>query len=195
MGKNVWIIIKTTMTSIGDNVIIPTLTITERLIVNGSMETNNSVEAHQIFGSDDKNLVQMHQVGSVFYIKYSHFIQIDSFQTTANSREVVIAINGTHAVADGDTVHIDTITDAVSIGGIPVASIHGTRLVHAVDDSTMFRLWLGVPATSNEVTTSVQPLVRVDRYKSTDMRASDGTWTAATVAPTPTHTNILTFAA
>ena len=185
------------MTSIGDNVIIPTLTITERLIVNGSMQTNGSVEAasHQVFGSDDKNLVQMHQVGSVFYIKYSHFVEINSFQTTANSNVVIIEINGAHAVADGDTVHIDTITDAASIGGIPVASIHGTRLVHAVDDSTMFRLQLGVPATSNEVTTSVQPLVRVDRYKSTDMRASDGTWTAATVAPTPTHTNMLTFAA
>ena len=137
----------------------------------------------------------MHQVGSAFYIKYSHFIQIDSFQTTANSNVVIVAFNGAHAVTNGDTVHIDTIMDAVSIGGIPVASIHGTRLVHAVEDSTIFRLQLGVTASASELTTSVQPLVRVYRYKSTDMRASDGTWTASTVVPTPTHTNTLTFSA
>ena len=185
------------MTSIGDNVIIPTLTITERLIVNGSMQTNGSVEAasHQVFGSDDKNLVQMHQVGSVFYIKYSHFVEINSFQTTANSNVVIIEINGAHAVEEGDTVHIETITGAASIGGIPVASIHGTRLVHAVDDSTIFRLRLGVPATSNEVTTGVKPLVRVDRYKSTDMLTDDGLWAASTTRPNPVHSNDLVFAA
>ena len=41
--------------------------------VNGSLKTTSSITAsHKVVGEDDKNLVQIHQTGSVFYLKWSH---------------------------------------------------------------------------------------------------------------------------
>mgnify|MGYP007078086426 CR=1 FL=1 len=180
------------MTTSIDNVFINNLRVLNALTVDGP-----TTSSHKTIGSDSLNLVQMHQNASLFYLKYSHIVEITTFTTTAGLVDVVVEFNGPHRVKPNDMIHIDKITDAVDIGGIPVASIHGTREVYAVDgtDGTQLTLRLGVAAASNDIVTTVKPLVRIDRYKSTDMLTDDGLWTASTALPSPVHSNTLVFAA
>lgn len=180
------------MTTSIDNVFITNLRVLNALTVDGP-----TTSSHKTIGADSKNRVQMHQNDSLFYLKYSHVLQIDSFTTTDASNEVLLTLNDPHGVANGDTIHIDTITGVADIGGIDVASIQGTRVVHAVHatDGDKLTLQLGVAATASELVAAVQPLVRIDRYKSTDMLIANGLWVASTALPTPAHTNLLTFSA
>jgi hypothetical protein len=180
------------MTTSIDNVFINNLRVLNALTVDGP-----TTSSHKEVGSDSKNRVQLHQNGSLFYLKFSHVLQIDSFTTTDASTDVLLTLNDTHGVANGSTIHIDTITDAADIGGIDVASIQGTHVVHAVHatDGDKLSIRLGAAATASEVVTAVQPLVRIDRYKSTDMLTANGLWVASTALPTPSHTNLLTFSA
>jgi hypothetical protein len=180
------------MTTSIDNVFINNLRVLNGLTVDGP-----TASSHKTIGTDPLNLIQMHQNDSLFYLKYSHVAEIIQFITTTNSVDVLVEFNGPHRVKANDTIHIDTITDAVDIGGIAVASIHGTRVVHAVDaaDTTLLTLRLDTAATSNYTVTTIKPLVRIDRYKSADMLTDDGSWAASTTRPNPVHSNDLVFAA
>jgi hypothetical protein len=180
------------MTTSIDNVFITNLRVLNELTVDGP-----TASSHKTVGADPLNLIQMHQNDSLFYLKYTHVAEIIQFTTTMGSADVMVAFNGHHRVKANDTIHIDTITDAIDIGGIAVASIHGTRVVHAVDvaDTALLTLRLDTAATSNDTVTTVKPLVRIDRYKSADMLTDDGLWAASTTLPTPVHVNTLVFAA
>ena len=180
------------MTTSIDNVFINNLRVLNALTVDGP-----TTSSHKTIGANPLNLVQQHQIGSVFYLKYSHFIEITTFTTTMGSVDVVVTFNDPHRVKGNDTIHIDTITDAAEIGGIDVAYIQGTHAVHDTDnaDGAQLTLRLGAPATSTDLVLTVKPLVRIDRYKSTDMLTDIGLWAASTTLPTPVHVNTLVFAA
>jgi hypothetical protein len=161
--------------------------------ITGSTAVSGSVtSSHKQVGSDDKNLVQIHQNGSIFYLKWSHVEEINSFETTINSQVVIISVTG-HGLQNGDTVHIEDFTGVPDINGIPSESIQGARLVTQIDDSELFRFNAGAIATSTGVVNNVNPLIRVDRYKRTDMAQSNATWVCSTTEPAPSHTNIREF--
>lgn len=162
-------------------------------LVADSIKTTQSIQSsHKVIG-EDKNLVQMHQNGSLFYLKWSHVEEINSFETTNNSQVVVISVTG-HGLQNGDTVHIEKFATGVAdINGIPSESIQGARLVTQIDDSELFRFNAGAVATSSGVVNNVNPLIRVDRYKHTDMAQTNATWVCSTIEPQPSHTNIEEF--
>lgn len=168
--------------------------VVDELEVKNTISASGSVTStHKQVGSDGKNLVQIHQNGSLFYLKWSKVEEINSFETVANSNVIIISVTG-HGVSDGDVVHIENFSGGVSdINGCPSVSIQGARTVTAVDDSMLFRFNAGAIATSSGVVTNVNPLIRVDTYKYTDMTVRDGLWSCQTTEPTPLHNNIEEF--
>ena len=174
------------MVSLGTEVYCGTL-------IADSIKTNQAIQSsHKVLGEDDKNLVQMHQNGSLFYLKWSHVEEINSFETANNSQVVIISVTG-HGLQSGDTVHIEDLSGVPDINGIPSESIQGARVVTQIDDSELFRFNAGAIATSTGVINNVNPLIRVDRYKRTDMAQTNATWVCSTTEPTPSHNNIAEF--
>ena len=161
--------------------------------VNGSLKTTSSITAsHKVLGEDDKNLVQIHQTGSVFYLKWSHIEQIITFETTANSTEVVVVVIG-HNVEPGDVFIVDSLAGVADINGILAEYIEGPRTVTSLGDSTIFRFNAGGPATTTGTIYGVEPLIRIERYKFIDLATSSATWSHSTTKPHPPHTNVDTF--
>ena len=161
--------------------------------VNGSLKTTSSITAsHKVLGEDDKNLVQIHQTGSVFYLKWSHIEQIITFETTANSTEVVVVVIG-HNVEPGDVFIVDSLAGVADINGIIAEYIEGPRTVTSLGDSTIFRFNAGGPATTTGTIYGVEPLIRIERYKFIDLATSSATWSHSTTKPHPPHTNVDTF--
>ena len=181
-----------TSVSIGDLAYVDKL-IAKDVQVNGSIKTTSSItSSHKVVGSDDKDLVQIHQTGSIFYLKWSHVEQIASFETTANSTEVVVVVIG-HGLAAGDVFTIANMPGITDINGIVAEDIEGPRTVSYVDDTTIFRFNAGSPANVTGVVTGVEPLIKINRYKFIDMATSSATWSYSTTTPLPPHTNIHTF--
>ena len=161
--------------------------------VNGSLKTTSSITAsHKVVGEDDKNLVQIHQTGSIFYLKWSHIEQITTFETTANSTEVVVVVIG-HNVEPGNVFIVDSLAGVTDINGIIAEHIEGPRTVTSIGDSTIFRFNAGGPATTTGTIYGVEPLIRIDRYKFIDLATSSAIWSHSTTKPSPPHTNINTF--
>ena len=161
--------------------------------VNGSLKTSSSITAsHKVVGEDDKNLVQIHQSGSIFYLKWSHIEQITTFETTANSTEVVVVVIG-HNVEPGDVFIVDSLAGVADINGIIAEYIEGPRSVSSIGDSTIFRFNAGGPATTTGTVYGVEPLIRIDRYKFIDLATSSADWSYSTTKPHPPHTNMKTF--
>ena len=161
--------------------------------VDGSLKTTSSITAsHKVLGEDDKNLVQIHQTGSIFYLKWSHIEQITTFETTANSTEVVVVVIG-HNVEPGDVFIVDSLAGVADINGILAEYIEGPRTVTSLGDSTIFRFNAGGPATTTGTIYGVEPLIRIERYKFIDLATSSATWNHSTTKPHPPHTNVDTF--
>lgn len=181
------------MVSLGKEAYVGRLIASESVEIAGTLKTSQSVQSsHKVVGSDDKNLVQIHQTGSIFYLKWSHIEQITSFETNNNSTEVIVVVIG-HGLAPGDVFTIANIAGIGDINGIIAEHIEGPRTVSAVNDSTIFRFNAGGPATSTGIVYGVEPLILIDRYKFIDMATSSANWSYSTTVPTPPHTNIQTF--
>jgi hypothetical protein len=181
------------MASLGNEAYVGRLIARESVEIAGTLKTTQSVQSnHKVVGSDDKNLVQIHQTGSIFYLKWSHVEQITLFETTANSTEVVVVVIG-HNVELGDVVFVDSLGGIADINGIIPEHIEGPRTVTSIGDSTIFRFNAGGPATSTGTIYGVEPLIRIDRYKFIDLATSSATWSYSTTKPIVPHTNIHTF--
>ena len=156
--------------------------------------------ASKSFGSDHRNRVQAHQNGSMLFFKYNQVHQALSVRTTSGQAKAFITTSSAHGLLVGDTVHIgnfpanpNTIT---AVNGIPVTQIVGTHPVVAVSSTIEFTIATTISATSTGVNASAIPLVRIDRYISTDIAlASDQgvTWARGTTEPTASHTNTELF--
>ena len=181
------------MASLGKEAYVGRLIVSESVEIAGTLKTTQSVQSnHKVVGSDDKNLVQIHQTGSIFYLKWSHIEQITLFETTANSTEVVVVVIG-HNVEPGNVFVVDSLAGVADINGIIAEHIEGPRTVSSIGDSTIFRFNAGGPATTTGTIYGVEPLIRIDRYKFIDLATSSATWSHSTTKPTPPHTNINTF--
>ena len=181
------------MVSLGKEAYVGRLIASESVEIAGTLKTTQSVQSnHKVVGEDDKNLVQIHQTGSVFYLKWSHIEQIITFETTANSTEVVVVVIG-HNVEPGNVFVVDSLAGVADINGIIAEHIEGPRTVSSIGDSTIFRFNAGGPATTTGTIYGVEPLIRIDRYKFIDLATSSATWSHSTTKPTPPHTNINTF--
>ena len=181
------------MVSLGKEAYVGRLIASESVEIAGTLKTSQSVQSsHKVVGSDDKNLVQIHQTGSIFYLKWSHVEQITTFETTANSTEVVVVVIG-HNVEPGDVFVVDSLAGVADINGIIPEYIEGPRTVTSIGDSTIFRFNAGGPATTTGTIYGVEPLIRIERYKFIDLATSSATWSHSTTKPHPPHTNVDTF--
>ena len=157
------------------------------------------VASHKVFGNA-KNLGQAHFQDSLLFFKYNQVHQSSSIATTAFSSSILVTTTAPHGLLVGDEVHIGAIPPnpdpITSIGGISTSSIVGTQTVTAVPSSTTFR-FDGAFATGDEVASNAVPLIRIDRYISTDLAvASDQAvvWARGTTLPQiPSHTNTELF--
>jgi hypothetical protein len=167
---------------------ISTPTITGSTAVSGSVTST-----HKQVGSDDKNLVQIHQKGSIFYLKWSHVKHITSIATTSGSKAIVLTV-AEHGLSDGDYFHIQDLgASASDVNGIPFEDIKGMRVAGSITDANEIPTNADSFATSTDTDTSVTPLIRIDRYKYTDMARSNADWSFDTTEPTPPHTNTNTW--
>ena len=176
------------MVSIGKEAYVTTL-IADNVTCSGSVTA-----ANKIFGIDEKNLGEMHHNGSMFYIKWSAVHQITSITTTNNSNNVVITTSAPHGLSTNDTVHISSLLN--DLNGIPATEITGSHIISVAlfqGQQTTFSFTVNTTANNAGTFTSSMPLLRVDRYRYTDMNSSTVTWNNSTTLPTPTHTNIETF--
>ena len=181
------------MASLGKEAYVGKLIVSDSVDIAGKVKTSGSVQcSHNVVGSDDKNLVQIHQTGSIFYLKWSHVEQITTFETTANSTEVVVVVIG-HNVEPGDVFIVDNLAGVADINGIIPEYIEGPRSVSSIGDSTIFRFNAGGPATITGTVYGVEPLIRIDRYKFIDLATSSADWSYSTTKPHPPHTNMKTF--
>ena len=181
------------MASLGNEAYVGRLIVSDSIDIAGKVKTNGSVQcSHKVVGEDDKNLVQIHQTGSIFYLKWSHVEQITTFETTANSTEVVVVVIG-HNVEPGDVFVVDSLAGVADINGIIPEYIEGPRSVSSIGDSTIFRFNAGGPATITGTVYGVEPLIRIDRYKFIDLATSSADWSYSTTKPHPPHTNMKTF--
>jgi hypothetical protein len=158
--------------------------------------TGSVTSTHKIFGAE-KNQGELHHLGSIFYIKWSAVHQASSLTTTDTSTAVTWTTTRPHGLVLGDTVHISALPNNPSVisqvNGIPASELVGTHVVTAVPTATTFSLAVTTPASSTGNSTDPVPLVRIDRYKYTDMNASTDSWLHATTLPTPAHTNVEIF--
>jgi len=159
-----------------------------KLIADEIQVTSQLRASHKVIGPDEKNLVQLHQNGSIFYLKYPVTHQISKMETSDQTSEVTFTTNAAHNLSNGDTVHIsDSFEDAI-INGVPTSELIGTHQVASVEDTT-FKIATVSPG-DNDGDIPVSPLVRIDRYKYIDMADPTATsWSNSTTIPSPSHTN------
>ena len=157
--------------------------------------------ANKAIGTDPKNLGQVHHNDSVLFFKYNQVHQSSSLTTTAFSSTVLVATTAAHGLLVGDTVHIGAIPanpgPVTSINGLLVSSVVGERVITSVPSTTTFTFAASMAAVGDGVAAGVVPLIRVDRYISTDLAvASDQAvvWARGTSLPqVPSHTNTELF--
>ena len=170
-------------------------------LVASSIECTGQIQAaSKAFGSDPMNLGQAHHNGSMLYFKYNQVHQASQIGTTSGQAKAFITTSSAHGLLAGDTVHIGNFPPnpnaITAVNGIPVTQIVGTHPVVAVSSTTEFTIATTTSATSTGVNASAIPLVRIDRYVSTDIAlASDQavTWARGTTEPTASHTNTELF--
>ena len=135
------------------------------------------------------NLCQIHQKGSIFYLKWSHVKDVTAIATTNGSADIVLSVAG-HGLATGDSIFIQDLGATTGdVNGIPFADIKGARVAGTIANANEIPITADSAATSTASETAITPLVRIDRYKYTDMAVSNATWQFATTEPTATHTN------
>ena len=173
----------------------------ENLIVSGSvindLNVTGSISAsHKVFGAD-KNQGELHHHGSIFYILFKAVHQISSLDTTSASTTVTWTTTAAHGLDSGDTVHISALPDnpgeITEVNGIPASELIGTHVITAVPSTTTFSMSVTSAATSTGSSTDPIPVVRIDRYRYTDMNDSTVSWLNSTTLPTPAHTNVESF--
>lgn len=168
------------------------------LIADNIQCTGSITAANKVFGAS-KNQGEMHHHGSIFYILWSAVHQVSSMATTSGSTNVHVTTTAPHGLAQGDTVHIGSLPNnpgaITEVNGVPASEIEGTHAITAAQSSTSFTIAVGAnaAATASGTSTAATPLVRVDRYRFTDMNSSTATWQNSTTLPTPSHTNIELF--
>ena len=170
------------MTSLGDNAYCTRLIARESIKVNGHIEST-----HKLIGLDSKNKAELHQNGSIFFLKYGHVERISAIETVDGSPVVTVDFNSAHGMQVGDTFHIGNTT--ADMNGIPANKIEGTHVVTVMSDIVAFSFNCGVNATSSGYTAAVTPLMRIDRYKYIDLSASNSSWTNSTTYPIASHIN------
>ena len=188
------------MVSLGREVYCGALKVREDLTVagriNGDLTVDGSITAKSKLIGEANNLGELHHNGSVFYIKWSAVHQAASLTTVDASDEVTWATTAAHGLAQNDVVHVSAPppnpTPITEVNGIPAAELTGTFTVQSATTNT-FTVQVATAATSADTSTQAIPLVRVDRYKYTDMNATNNTWTVSTTLPTPSHTNTEIF--
>lgn len=152
--------------------------------------------SHKVFGSA-MNQGELHHNGSIFYIKWTAVHQIDAIQTGMLNSNVNLETTAPHGLSQGDTVHIGQIpfnNGVISdINGIPASEIVGVHVISAAHTSTNFTIVVPSQAIASGTVTNAVPLVKIDRYRYTDMNDSTGTWLNSTTLPTALHTNTNDF--
>ena len=186
------------MVSLGTEAFCGRLIASESVTVHGSITTTGAVTAaHKKIGSDVKNQGELHHNGSVFYIKWSAVHQVSTFDTTQGSTNVHWTTTAAHGLAQGDTVHIGSIPNnpnpITEVNGIPVDELTGTFQVLATPTAAKLTVQVITAANITSSSNAAVPLLRIDRYRYTDMAASTATWQNSTTLPTPSHTNIELF--
>ena len=188
------------MVSLGREAYCGSLKIREDLTVagriNGDLTVDGSITAKSKHIGDANNLGELHHSGSIFYIKWSAVHQAASLTTVDASDEVTWATTAAHGLAQNDVVHVSAPppnpTPITEVNGIPAAELTGTFTVQSATTNT-FTVQVATAATSAGTSTQAIPLVRVDRYKYTDMNATNNTWSVSTTLPAPSHTNTEIF--
>ena len=74
----------------GGKLVLDELEVKNTATINGSISGSTTVSgsltsSHKVLGADDKNLVQMHQSGSLFYLKWSHVEQLRKLGSGAHA--------------------------------------------------------------------------------------------------------------
>ena len=178
------------MASLGKEAYVGRLIASESVTVSGTLQATQSIQSsHKVFGTDSFNLAQMHQKGSIFYLKWSHVKDVTAIATTNGSDNIVLSV-AAHGLATGDSIFIQDLGAATGdVNGIPFADIKGARVVGTIASVDEIPITADSAATSTASESTITPLIRIDRYKYTDMAVSNATWQIATTEPTPTHTN------
>jgi hypothetical protein len=170
-------------------------------LVASSIECTGQIQAEsKVFGADSKNLGQAHFNGSVLYFKYNQVHQASQISTTSGQAKAFVTTNNTHGLLVGDTVHIGSFPPnpnaITAVNGIPVTEIVGTHQVAAIISTFEFTITTTTSATSTGADTLAIPLVRIDRYVSTDLALGSNvtiTFTRGTTVPVALHTNTELF--
>jgi len=178
------------MVSLGNQAYCNTLIATD-------VQCSGSITAsHKVFGAD-KNQGELHHHGSIFYILFKAVHQISSLDTTNASTTVTWTTTAPHGLDSGDTVHISSLPNnpgtITEVNGIPASDLIGTHVITAVPSTTTFSVTVTSAATSTGNSTDPIPVVRIDRYRYTDMNVSTVSWLNSTTLPTPAHTNVENF--
>ena len=189
------------MVSLGREAYCGSLKIREDLTVagriNGDLTVDGSITAKSKHIGDANNLGELRHNGSIFYIKWSAVHQVASLTTVDASSDVTWTTTAAHGLAQNDVVHISAPppnpTPITEVNGIPAADLTGTFTVRSTPTATTFTMQVATAATSAGTSTQAIPLVRVDRYKYTDMNATNNTWSVSTTLPAPSHTNTEIF--
>ena len=171
------------------------------ITLNAPVTASSSVaSSHKVIGSDSMNLGQIHQKGSVFYLQWSHVEQVTEITTTNGSANILLTV-AHHGLKAGDYFYIQDLgAGAGDANGIPFADIRGGlpgggRVAGTMDPSDpAFEDKIPItalsPATSSGTTSTLTPIIRIDRYKFIDMAKSDAVWNYDTQEPTPPHINV-----
>lgn len=166
------------------------------ITLNAPVTASSSVaSSHKVIGSDSMNLGQIHQKGSVFYLKWSHVEQVTEITTTNGSANISLTVAG-HGLNTGEYFYIQNLgAGAGDANGIPFADIRGGlagggRVAGTITDNNKIPITALSAATSSGTTTTLTPIIRIDRYKFIDMAKSDAVWNFATSEPNPPHTNV-----
>lgn len=81
------------MASLGKEAYVGRLIASESVTVSGTLQATQSVQSsHKVFGTDSFNLAQMHQKGSIFYLKWSHVKDVTAISTTNGSADIVLSV-------------------------------------------------------------------------------------------------------
>lgn len=179
------------MSSLGSEVYCGKLTVRDSLQVAGVVNSSHKVIGQAL------NQGELHHLGSIFYIKWSAVHQAGELETTSGSTTVTWTTTGKHGLAMGNTVHISALPNnpgvITEVNGVLASELVGTHQVTATPSLYEFSIAVTTQATATGSTTDAVPLVRIDRYRYTDMSNSDPTWTNATTLPSPGHTNTESF--
>jgi hypothetical protein len=176
------------MVSLGNEAYVGRLIVRDNITVEGGITST-----HKIIG-EGQDIHHFRHNGSVFYLKYNEHHQLDSVSTTSGSTTVEWTATAAHNVEAGDTIHIGTFNNTGSdVSGIPNSELRGTFTVDSVAAvaGVTQKLSVTVPtaATSTDVSTNVNALLRITRYKSLNMQGRDVTWAHSTTEPSALHLN------